>query len=102
MSIITERASCKTTRVQSVEDVPVLLATIFMRGYRRKSGTNIDMPSWKTRFWPHQPTNLAKKRAWKIPSITPKEPRIMPMVEGGKPRPPRETGVEKKRGWTAR
>lgn len=56
----------------------------------------------KTFLGPHRRLALEKKKPCIRPFKIPNAAKILPIVDGGSPRPPRAIGVEKKTGWMER
>jgi hypothetical protein len=72
-----------------------------MIGNRSITGTKHHTDAVNRRFGPSQSTAVAKNSTWIATSTIPYNASHKPIEAGVKPRPPREVGVEKKRGKRA-
>ena len=86
---ITEMAICSSTTTHTVIEYPSCLAKTLIIGNMANSGRADANPNTKTFFDPHRSWIRAKKNAWISPFKTPKMDNSFPIVDGGKPRPPR-------------
>lgn len=84
----------KATTAQTVVLRPCDLARKLMRGKATNMGKAEMIPAMNTFLEPQRLWILAKKNTWKIPFRTPKTERMLPMLDGGSPNPPRCIGVE--------
>ena len=86
--------SCNATAIQTIGEIPHFRAKKFMTGNKRNMGRKELIPTKNKFLAPHRLTSFAKKKAWKTPLTRPNIPRMVPMVDGERLRPPYSIGDE--------
>jgi hypothetical protein len=87
-------ASWHATNTQTIGETPHRRASRLITGNNRNIGMNELIPAMKRILAPKRLMIFAKKKAWKTPLTRPYMPRMIPMVDGGRLRPPCSIGEE--------